>query len=212
MVLTLAAISQSCAPLRIVFNSSDKTGARRMLTSDVDLFGSFSMAMGAKVSQSDTLLAVLITSDKKSDHGIFDLNDRLMIRLADSSEVILKNTYNKEYDKKTETRVEEQPEYRTGGFAYAYSPWTGEVFVTPYIARRMVPRVYNITITKSYALYFITKKQINDIMNKGVAKLRIEVEDADYDMPYPAEATAKFTEVYNFLHAAAKAGVKRTAF
>lgn len=210
-VLVIACVSQSCAPLRIVLNSADKTGARKMLTSDVDLFGSFSMAMGAKVSAKDTLLAVLVTCDKKSDHGIFDLNDRLMIRLSDDSEVVIKNTYDKAYDKETETRVDEIPENRTG-IAYAYSPWTDEIFVTPYIARRMVPRVYNVTVTKSYALYFISKKQINDIMEKGVTKLRIEVEDAEYDMPYPENATNKFTEVYTFLHNAAKAGVKRSAF
>lgn len=203
---------ESCAPLRIVYNSKDKSGARKMLTSDVNLFDNFSLAMGAKVSKADTLLSILITSDKKSDHGIFDLNDRLMIRLGDGSEIVLKNVYDKKYKKEEETRVEQEPDIIRPGFDYCYSPWTGMVYITPYMARRMVPRVYNITITKSYAMYFISKKQINDIMSKGITKLRIEIEDADCDMPNPQDATSTFTEVYTFLHEAAKTGVKRTEF
>lgn len=209
--IVLAVAAESCAPLRIVFNSADKAGTRRMLTSDVNLFDSFSMAMGAKISKADTLLSVLVTSSKKSDHGIFDLNDRLMIRLGDGTEFAITNVYDKKYKKEEETRVSEDVDYRPG-FAYCYSPWTDAVYVTPYMARRMIPRVYNYTVTKSYAMYFISKKQINDIMSKGIVKLRIEIEDADCDMPNPEDATAKFTEVYTFLHEAAKAGVKRSEF
>lgn len=212
ILLTLALAFESCAPLRIVYNSADKTGARKMLTSSVDLFDSFSMAMGVKVSKKDTLLSVLVTSDKNSDHGIFDLNDRLMIRLGDGSEIVLKNVYDKKYKKEQETRVTEEPDIIRPGYEYYYSPWTDAIYVTPFIARRMVPRVYNITITKSYAMYFISKKQINDIMSKGITKLRIEIEDADCDMPDPEQATAKFTDVYTFLHEAAKNGVKRSEF
>lgn len=211
LIIGILAAMTSCAPLRIVMNSADKTGARRMLTSDVDLFGDFSLAMGAKIEKKDTVLAVLITSDRKSDHGIFDLNDRLMMRLSDNSEVILNNVYDKEYESNTETRVEDRPDIHTG-FAYTYSPWTGSVYLSPYTIYRMVPYVNNVKTTKSYALYLISKQQIQDIIGKGVVKLRVEIEDSDCDMPDPERATAKFNELYTFLHNAAKSGVKRSEF
>lgn len=203
--------SAGCAPLRIVMNSADKQGRRTLCTSDIPLFSEFSIAMGARVAPKDTTLAILITSDKNSDHGIFDMNDRLMFRLGDDSEVILTNMYDHQYEKNTETGTTTDTYYRNT-FAYAYSPWADAVFVEPVTVRTMVPRTYSYTTTKSYALYLITKQQVQDIINKGVVKLRVEIEDADCDMPNPSDARDIIAKIYPFLHEASKAGVKRSEF
>ena len=199
-----------CSPLRIVMNSKTEKGERLVLTSDQKLFGNISAALGAKVAGKDTVLAVLVTYDGPSNHGVFDKDDKLLIRLSDQSVITLKNVYHKEFEEQTETDVSTQ-RVSDFGYTYSYDLLMDDIYVTPYEVYRFVPRVTTTHKTLSYALYFISKKQINDIMEKGVTKLRIEVEDAEYDMPYPENATNKFTEVYTFLHNAAKAGVKRSS-
>lgn len=210
LMLTLL-LATSCAPLRIVMNSADSQGRRTLCTSDVNLFGEFSIAMGARVAPNDTVMAVLITSSKKSDHGIFDMDDRLMIRLNDGSEVTLTNIYDHQYERNTERGTTTETYYRDT-YAYAYSPWLDAVYVEPVTVRTMVPRTYTYTTTKSYALYLISKQQVQDIINKGVTKLRVEIEDADCDMPNPEQAQSRFATLYPFLMKAAHDGVIRSKF
>ena len=206
----VAAAASSCSPLRIVYDTTDK-GVRTLCTSDASMFDEFSMAMAARVSPKDTLLAILITSDKHSDHGIFDTNDRLLMRLGDGSEIKLVNLYDHEYEASTETHNTQDVYYNTT-FAYAYSPYVDSFYVEPVTIRTMVPRTYTTTSTKSYALYLITKQQVLDILAKDIAKLRIEVENADCDMPDPHAVQSIIGEQYTFLHSVAKAGVKRSEF
>lgn len=211
MAAAAVLMAASCAPLRIVMNSTDTTGKRTVCTSDLALFDEFSIAMGARIAPRDTVMAVLITSDKKSDHGIFDMNDRLMIRLGDDSEVILTNIYDHEYEKGLQTGTTTDTYYRHT-YEYAYSPLLDAVIVEPVTVRTMVPRTYSYTTTKSYALYLITRQQVQDIIDKGVKKLRIEIEDADCDMPVPGIARDRIAELYPFLKEAVSNPVKRSKF
>lgn len=202
--LTLAVIVcifTSCNTLSIAYNYTDAKGVRTTCTSDIDLFGSFDIALGTRINKNDTLLAVLITSTKNATHSIFDKDDRMLIRLSDNSVITLTNLYDKEFERKTDTEVTEQRFY-DDRLAYTYSPYTDEVYVVPYTLTTIVPRTYTTTTSKSYALYMITKHQLNDIINKGVIKLRIEIENDVCDMRQPEKATEKFAKLYDYLKTA----------
>jgi len=69
------AIATSCSSaLKLAYNSNED-GKRTLMTSNRKLFSAqsynFDIAMGARVSAKDTILAILVTSDKDTDHGIF---------------------------------------------------------------------------------------------------------------------------------------------
>lgn len=194
----LASLLASCSPLRVAMNSTDKKGVRTVCTSDVDLFGTFEIALGYKAEKTDTLMGILITCLKKSDHGVFQKNDLLHLRLADGSEMELVNLYDKEFDKDVSTEYSNDVYYQNR-LAYAYSPLYDDIYITPVTVRTWVPRVYTRTTTKSFALYFVTKKQLVDIMEKGVVKCRIEIEDEDCDMPDPGRFGSRVSELYDFL-------------
>lgn len=202
---------QSCNSLSLVLDKTDDKGARTMCTSDLSLFGEFDVAMGAKTEKKDTVLAILVTCSKDSNHGVFDKSDRLLLRLTDGQEITLQNLYDKEYDRETSTNsvLESRFDHRV---SYTFSPWTGNVYVTPYTVEHLVNHVYTTTTTKSFALYPISKQQVKDIMDKGVIKLRVEIEDADYDMPHPEKVKDKFTKLYTFIHNAAATPFVRSEF
>lgn len=201
----------SCSPLRIVMNSRETDGSRLVLTSDKDLFGDFDIAMGAKVSPKDTVLAILIKSTKRSDHGIFDKDDRMMFRLSDGSEIYLKNLYHKEYEKQseTETTTRRAVDY---GYVYSYDPIYDDVFVNPVEMSRLVPEVRTRITTNSYALYLITRKQLLDIIQKGVVKLRIEYEMGEDDMPSPNSASELLGNIYGCLKDGIESKIQRSEF
>ena len=201
-------LTAACSPLKIIMNSTDPNGDRYVLTSDQSLFsskmGHIKVALGAKIHQRDTVLAILITSDANTDHGIFDMNDRLLIRFADQSVLTLKNIYDREFETET-TTTQTQERVSTYGYDYVYSPWTDNVYVTPYEAYSFVPRTYVTKTTNSYALYLLTKTQLLDIINKNVIKLRVEVENNELDMPSPGSTSAIFSSIYACL----KEGINR---
>lgn len=194
----LSMLFASCSPLRVAMNSTDKKGVRTVCTSDIDLFGSFEIALGYKAEKTDTLMGILITCLKKSDHGVFQKDDLLHLRLNDGSEIELANLYEREFDKDVSTEYTDDIYYQNR-LAYAYNPFYDAVYLTPVTVRTWVPRVYTRTTTKSFALYFVTKKQLMDIMEKGVVKCRVEIEDEDCDMPYPEHFAARISELYDFL-------------
>lgn len=205
------AAAVSCSPLRIVMNSREPDGSRLVLTSDKDLFGDFDIAMGAKVSPKDTVLAVLVTSTKRADHGIFDKDDRMMFRLSDGSEVHLKNLYHQEYERQSETETTTRRSVDFG-YVYSYDPIYDDVFINPVEMSRLVPEVHTRTTTNSYALYLITKKQLTDIIGKGVVKLRIEYEMGEEDMPSAKSVSELLGNIYEFLKAGIESRTQRSEF
>lgn len=164
-----------------MMDTTNKQGQRTVLTPSKHLFKTFSVALGARIHQKDTVLAVLVTSNMDSSHGIFDKDDRLLMNLGDGSKVAIFNVYDKEYDKEKET-VETTENVRSFGYAYTYSPYTDQVYVHPYEVNHFIPRTYTRTVTYSYALYLIPKDRLNAICDSGVTDLRIEVENYYYDM------------------------------
>lgn len=205
----------SCSPLRIVYNSTAANGDRTVFTSSQSLFGygkgRMDIALGSKVSVKDTLLAVLITSNQDSDHGIFDKGDRLLIRLKDDSVITLVNMYDKEYDTEINEGVTHEP-VMAYGYDYVYSPWADGVFITPYEVTAMVPRRYITKTTNSYALYLISKADILNIINKGVKKLRVEDENEEFDMENPEYAAEIIGKEFDCLVEGILAGKNRSEF
>lgn len=215
ILLLLCLLFAGCSSLRIVLNTKDNDGKRLYATSDVRLFGfgggDVSVAMGAKVGGKDTVLAIVVTCDKDSDHGIFCKDDRMMIRLTDSTTITLYNLYDKEYEVQTNTVQTSEP-VRAWGYDYCYSPWTDNVIVAPYEVYGFVPRTRISQKTNSYALYLISQSQIRQIIKSGVVKLRIEIEDRDLDMTYPENAAGIFSQLYYFLMENVRKGVVRSNF
>ncbi|MCQ2182092.1 MAG: hypothetical protein MJY89_01635 [Bacteroidales bacterium] len=192
----------SCSPLRIVMNSTSPDGERTILTSDQHLFsynkGELTAALGCRIQGRDTVLALLVTSDANSGHGIFDKGDRIMVRFNDESVMELTNIYDKEFETYTESGVTQH--MRTDfGYAYYYDAWTGSIDLTPYQINRMIPEAYTRKVSNSYALYLLSKKDIVALMTKPVIKFRVEIEDADLDMPNTGEVNNLFSAMMSCL-------------
>ena len=179
--VSAAALLCACGPAKLVMDSRTEDGERILLTSDSRIFGNVEMALGAKVDQKDTVLAILVTYDGKSDHGVFDVNDRLLFKLSDGEVISLQNVYDREYSRENEV-------YTTNdrvsglGYAYAYDPFYDVTYVSPVEVSSFIPRTHTRTVTESYALYLITRNQLNDIISKGLVKLRVEIENDELDM------------------------------
>lgn len=195
--IILALALSSCAPLRVVLNT-ERNGVHKICTSDVELFGYFEIAMGMQIEKADTVLALLITCGKNSDHGVFDKNDRLLVRFADGEEMQLRNIYNQEYNKEVQTNYTTDT-YYNDRLMYTYSPYTGEVFLTPVTFRTFVPRTYTTTKTLSYALFPITREQYGKLAGKEIEKVRIEIEDENCDMPYPRGFGERVKDLHDFI-------------
>lgn len=201
VILIFAAVMlSSCGVVRLAIDSQDKDGSRVVLTSDKHLFSCVDVALGARIkNQKDTVLAVLVTYDGRSNHGVFGVGNQMMFRLSDDSVISLSNIYDREYEKNTETYTSDErlTEY---GYAYAYDPFTMDIYVAPYEATTFIPRVHTSTTTLSYGLYLITKKQLQDIIEKGVKKIRLEIESDELDMNSGADKISKiFDEQYTCL-------------
>lgn len=209
--LALCLLLSGCNPLRIVLNSKAENGERTILTSDKRLFGNFQVALGASVKPSETIYGILVTCDADTDHGIFDKGDQLLIRLADNSVIKLDNIYHKEFEKesKTYTNVNRISDF---GYVYNYDPWFDGVFISPVEISRMVPTVNTVTTTNSYALYLVSRKQLENIIAKGVIKLRIEVEDNEFDMPDTGNLSKLLSEQFDCLNDCIANKVVRSEF
>lgn len=215
LLLSVVLTVVCCSPLRVAMDQTGSDGARYLLTSDQHLFrsgkGNVDIAIGAKIMGRDTILAFLLTCDANVGHGIFNKGNRLMFRLSDDSEIFLDNLYDKEYEEHEETSVSNR--FKTDyGLAYAYNPWYDEVYVTPYEVTRVVPQVNTYKTTNSYALYLVTKPQMTDLLNKGIKKIRVEIEDSDLDMNDTDGVSGMFLEMCNCLKTAAADKQVRTEF
>lgn len=205
VLVLLAVLMSSCGVVSLTMNSTSPEGDRTLLTSDSHLFGNVNVALGAKIKgQKDTVLAVLVTYDGRSNHGVFETGDKMMIRLKDDSVITLLNIYDREFEKNTETYTTEERVSRFG-YAYTYDPLTMDIYVTPYEASSFVPRTHTSTVTESYALYLITKRQLQDIIGKGVVKLRVEIEDDELDM---TSGTDRVAEIFAAEYDCLKEGFK----
>lgn len=182
ILLFAAVMFASCGVVRLEMDSRQSDGSRILMTSDSRLFDDVSVALGAKVkNQKDTILAVLAVYDGRSEHGVFDCGNKMQFRLTDNSVISLSNIYENEFEKGTETYTT-QDRVSEYGYAYAYDPYTMSMYVTPYEASTFIPREHTRVTTKSYALYLISKKELEDIITKGVVKLRVETENDELDM------------------------------
>lgn len=217
IILAAAALAvASCGgPLRIAMNTTSPDGTRNIVTSNQHLFrfnkGNIEIALGARITDRDTVLGILVTCDAHTDYGIFDKGNRMMFRLSDGSEISLSNIYEREYEQHEETSVSNQ--YRTDyGYAYSYSPLMDDIYITPFEVNRLVPRVNTYKVTNSYALYLITKKQLEDIIGKGVMKIRVETDSHDLDMNDTQEASQLFSAMYACLKTGFANAVVRSEF
>lgn len=197
----LCLAAASCGIPKIAMDTSYK-GDRITLTSDSRLMrtddGNMYVALGAKMSAKDTIIGVCVTYDGDAGRGIFDKQDQLLVRLEDGSEFALNNLYDREFENRTETNTSEtlKTEY---GTVYTYSPYLDAVFLEPVSVTRWVPHVYTTKITNSYALYPISKKQLEGIIRTGVAKMRIESDLGDTDVPRPENLSGLFESMWDCL-------------
>ena len=210
-VVCFCLVAIGCSPLRIVMNSKDEEGNRIVLTSDKRMFNDVQMALGAKVAGKDTVLAVLVTYDGNSNHGVFAKGDKMLLRLADQSVITLENVYHQEFEEETVTNTSRE-RVSDFGYAYSYDPIFDDVYITPYEISRFIPRVTTSHITKSYALYFLSRGQLNDIISKGVIKLRVELEDRELDMPNTSGVSDTFAGLRTCLYDCLRNGIQRTEF
>lgn len=201
----------ACSPLRIAMNSKSPEGIRTVLTSNLHLFGDFDVALGASIEPSDTVLGILVTCTRSSDHGLFDKGDRMKIRLSDGSVTELENIYHKEFDREVQTfnTVDRVSQY---GMSYVYDPIYDAVWVSPVEVSRMVPSLHTTTVSNSYALYLISRPQLADIISKGVVNLRIEIEDDECDMKNTSGLSGQMSDMYDCLKEGIVNGVRRTKF
>jgi len=187
LVIILAALLAvtSCDTVKIVMDSTSSEGERKIVTSKTPIAtvdkGKIYISLGAKISDRDTIAAVIAICDADCGHGIFNRGNAMKFRLNDKSEITLVNMLDKKYETHRDTRVTET--VKTGyGYAYAYGPRARRITVHPYQVTALVPEVYTTETTNSYALYLITKEQMTDIITKGVSKMRIEIENRDIDL------------------------------
>jgi len=204
LIAALALVS--CGTPKIAMDTSIK-GDRVLLTSDTKVArlneGRITFALGAKLSKKDTIVALLVTCDADTGHGVFDRDDRIMFKYSDGSEVYLKNMYDREYESSQETHVSGTP-VTTSGLYYAYGPWATGYWLYPGTVTAWVPQVYTTKTTNSYGLYPITKNDIKRAMGKEVVKLRIETNVGDVDIDDPKDIAALMKDLFQCLAEAAQ--------
>lgn len=194
VTVALCICMAGCGSLKIAMNTRADDGDRIVLTSDKRVAKDTNFALGVKYGENDSIMAILVTYDGRTDHGVFLKGDKMRIRLKDQSVIDLENVYDKEFEEETVVRRSSQlvEDY---GYAYSYGPLGHRMYVTPYEVSRFVPYVSEEKISKSYALYLISLNQLNDIIDKGVIKLRIEFEDHELDISDPSKISGMLDEM-----------------
>ena len=183
-----------CGSLKIEMNTRADDGDRIVLTSDKRVAKDTYFALGVKYGENDSIMAILVTYDGRTDHGVFLKGDKMRLRLTDESVIDLENVYDKEFEEETVVHrgTELVEDY---GYAYSYGPLGRRMYVTPYEVSHFVPYVSEEKVSKSYALYLISLTQLDDIISKGVVKLRVEFEDHELDIPGPKQISGMFREM-----------------
>lgn len=200
-LMAMVAVSLiACNSLSIVTDTVAPNGERTVLTSDMGLYGNFSMALGARIQGNDTVMGVLITSSEQAKESVFNRDCHLLVRLADDTTIDLQNQYDNEFEKET-TRTETNQLVNRTGYAYSYDPLLDDIVVTPYMVSGFVPRTTTRTDFRSYALFLISKKQLHAMLNQPTVKLRVETKTSADDMKSPQDVQSKVVKLYNTLHA-----------
>lgn len=200
----------SCGTVRISMDTHLDDGDRVILTSDVHLFGDISVALGARIDKRDTVLAVLVTYDGNSNHGVFESGDKMQIRFRDQHEMVLTNIYQREFETGVESYTTEERRSDIG-WTYSYDYLSGGIYLTPVEVSSFVPKQHFRTVTKSYALYFISKPQLLDIIANEVVKLRVEIENNELDTSL-GTVSYVFANQYNCLKERFKENYQRSKF
>jgi len=196
LLVALVALMASCDTLKIAMNTTNAEGERRIMTTSPRFFNTqgyeVKLAGGVLIQAQDTLAGLIITCDAPDKGALFEVGSRMLIRLTDGKEIILKNMLDREAESYTETQVTERMQTDYG---YVYSNWGPGFFATPYRVTSMVPQVYINEVNNSYAIYPISYNQVLDIISKGVEKLRIETSVINLDMPYTGGVAETFKQI-----------------
>lgn len=174
----LALMAMACSPLKIALNKTDSEGVRTVVTSNQNLFGIYEMALGVRISETDTIMGIIVSAESNKMHSLFEQDDHLYITLSDGSKITLRNILDSDA---VEVRKETKTDYSNHGWAYAYGPFGRRYFIHPFAASSYFANTYEVTVTDSYALYLITYDEMVRIITKGVEKLSIEA-DNDTDV------------------------------
>lgn len=205
LIGTLALCLMGCQTLTIAVNKTNEEGVRTVATTSQHLFQDFDVTLGVRLAPNDTILGVLITAETERLNGIFNTGDRLLMQLNDGSEIVLSNILDRDsYELRNETHTDYNYVHR--GWNYAYGPWIGPHFITPYGATACFENTYQTTVADSYALYLITYDEMMRIINIGVKQLRIEVDGDAPVMGNPYKVQGLFKEMFTCL----VQGVKKT--
>lgn len=200
LFMALAALMTSCGIMGdIAMDTTDMDGVRTVLSTNKRFMDDNSLALGCRINKADTLAALLLTSEKDANHGIFSKGDRLRVDFADGSRITLKNIYDKEFNTEvTETEntriIDEQV-----GYNYVYSPYTDRVYVTPRYFTAFVPERHTYTSSYSYALYPVTYDQLVAMMTKPATSVGIESEAGYEKMSDPSRLPDIISAVYKKL-------------
>ena len=198
LVGALALCLMGCQTLTIAINKTNSDGVRTVATTSKHLYQNFDVTLCVRLAPNDTIMGVLITAEAKRLNGIFDTDDRLLMQLNDGSEIVLTNVLDREsYELRNETHTSYN--YVNRGWNYAYGPWIDPLFITPYDATVCFENTYQTTVADSYALYLITYDEMMRIINLGVRRLRIEVDDDAPEMRNPGKVQGLFKEMFTCL-------------
>jgi len=196
LLVAMVAVLTSCETIRIAMNTTNAEGERRVMTTSPNLFHtqgySVKLAAGVLIQGKDTLAGLVVTCDAPDKRPLFEVGSRMLFRLSDGEEIILKNMLDRESESYTETHVSNRMETSYG---YAYSSWGPFLDITPYRVTSMVPQVYIDEVNNSYAIYPISYDQTLAIISKGVEKLRLETTVINLDMPHTGSVADLFKEL-----------------
>lgn len=200
LALALCVMMTSCGVMGdIAFDTTDMDGVRTVLSTNKRFMSDNNIALGCRINKADTVAALLLTSEKDANRGIFSKGDRFRVEFADGTQITLKNIYDKEFNTEvtqTETTrvIDEQV-----GYNYVYSPYTDRVYISPRYFTAFVPERHTYTSTLSYALYPVNYKQLVDMMTKPAVRVGIESEAGYETMSDPSKLPSVISAVYNKL-------------
>lgn len=199
-MILASAMLNSCGIMGdIATDYTDMDGVRTVLSTNKHMMTDIDIALGCRMSKTDTVAGLLLTSDKDSNHGIFAKGERLRVEFADGEIITLKNIYDKEFDTQTSTSETERIIDEQVGYNYVYSPYSGKVYITPRYFTALVPERHTYTTTLSYALYPVKYKELVSMMTKQAVKVGVESEDGYTTMKNPEKFAGIITAVYNKL-------------
>lgn len=199
IVFTLysALMLTSCGLIgEIAMDTTDMDGVRTVLTSNKHLMSETDIALGVRINKTDTVAGLLLTCEKSASRGIYGKGDRFKVDFADGSSITLKNIYDKEYEKETTQSETERFVDAQVGYNYIYSPYTGDVYITPNYVTAIVPEHHTYTTTLSYALYLVTYDQLVDMMTKSAVAVGIESDNGYDKMADPSKLSDIISSVY----------------